>query len=124
MKVDQDCLILQIFQQQNLTNPKGTKHKTFFMHLQFHKTLFFSMTRMARWLADCPAPRSTCDRRPPRYLKDFVLYQYAPSRPCPYKRQIKETGKETVANLGIILFCLLIVSLSELCAPTIGDKIS
>ena len=82
MKVDQDCLILQLFQQQNLTTPKGTTHKTFFMYLQFHKTLFFFP-----WLADCPAPRSTCDRRPPRYLKDFVLYQYAPSRPWPYKTQ-------------------------------------
>ena len=35
MKVDQYCIILQIFHQQN----RGTKQKTFFMYLQFHKTL-------------------------------------------------------------------------------------
>ena len=27
------------------------------MHLQFHKTVFFSMALMTHWLADCPDPK-------------------------------------------------------------------
>ena len=41
-------------------------------------------------------------RRTPQYLEDFLLYQFYPSRPCHYERRRKETGKETVAPLGII----------------------
>ena len=47
MKVDQYCVILQIFHQQNLEDPQGTKQETFFMHLQFPKLkLFLPIARM------------------------------------------------------------------------------
>ena len=52
MKVNQYRVTQQILHQQNLR----TKQETFFMHLQFHKTLFFPMARTVRWLRDCADP--------------------------------------------------------------------
>ena len=65
MKVDQYCVILQIFHQQNL----GTKQETFFMHLQFHKTLLFPM---ARWLTDCPYPKVT-GKITDKYMENLIF---------------------------------------------------
>ena len=51
MKVDQcySIILQKIFYQQNLAYPQGTKQETFFMHLQFHRTVLVSP--MARRLS-------------------------------------------------------------------------